>query len=149
MRSTAVAIALCVLAAAPAVRAEEAPVPLIGKAVADRIVGNTVSAVAYLGRSNARGGGSLDRVVFQAFIRQDGSSVVRMWDPARNAYTVPAERRWSMTDNRLCIGVPQPADGQICADVHMWGPRIAGVSQVPYVMLDGDIKEGNRIDSRP
>ena len=147
MRALVVAIAACVAAAVPAL-AENAPVPMQGREVADRLAGNTLSAVAYLGRSNANGGGSLRRLMFQAYIRNDGSSVVRVWDPAQNAYTAPAERRWTMTDNRLCIGVPQAADGQICADVHMWGPRIAGASQVPYVMLDGDVKEGNRIESR-
>jgi hypothetical protein len=36
----------------------------------------------------------------------------------------------------------------MCADVHVWGPRIAGVGAQPYAMLDGDLKPGNVIGGR-
>jgi hypothetical protein len=33
----------------------------------------------------------------------------------------------------------------LCAKVHIWGPRIAGIGTQPYAMLDGDIRPGNAI----
>lgn len=118
--------------------AAEAAAPL-----AARLAGNTLSAVTFLPRkAGMPGGGELARVMIQAYLRPDGGAVVRVWDPSRGSYTVPAERRWTLSGTRLCIDSPY---GWICADVHTWGPRIAGVSSHPYAMLDGDLKPGNTI----
>ena len=44
--------------------------------------------------------------------------------------------------------VPAPGNGPMCADVHVWGPRIAGVAAQPYAMIEGDLKPGNVIGGR-
>ena len=67
-------------------RADEAA-PALGPLLA----GNTVSAVMFLPHDAPKGGGSLDRVMFQAYLRTDGSALIRRWDAARDAYTAPAE----------------------------------------------------------
>ena len=110
------------------------------------LAGNTLSAVTWVPRSNAAGGGALRRFVLQAYLRPDGTALVRVWDAPRNSYTRPEERRWGLSGSRLCLDLPvPPGPERICAEIHEWGPRIAGVGTLPYVMLDGDLKPGNAI----
>lgn len=110
------------------------------------LAGNTLSAVTWVPRSAATiGGGGLNRFMLQAYLRQDGSALIRIWDSARNAYTRPVERYWSLSGSRFCLDLPAPGPGRVCAEVHSWGPRIAGVGTAPYVMLDGDLKPGNTL----
>lgn len=113
------------------------------------LAGNTLSAVTWVPRSAATpGGGALRRFMLQAYLRQDGSALIRVWDPARNAYTRPVERNWTLSGSRLCLDLPAPGPGRVCAEVHSWGPRIAGVGTAPYAMLDGDLKPGNTLFGR-
>jgi hypothetical protein len=110
------------------------------------LAGNTLSAVAWVPRpAGASGGGALSRFMLQAYLRLDGSALIRIWDAAHNVYTLPAERSWSLSRNRLCLSLPAPGPDRICAEVHSWGPRIAGVGTSPYVMLNGDLKRGNTL----
>jgi len=110
------------------------------------LAGNTLSAVAWVPHSAATpGGGALSRFMLQAYLRADGSALIRIWDTARNAYTRPVERNWTLSGSRLCLDLPAPGPGRVCAEVHGWGPRIAGIGTAPYVMLDGDLKPGNTL----
>ena len=112
----------------------------------DLLAGNTLSAVIWVPRPAAiSSGGALSRFMLQAYLRQDGTASVRVWDAARNAYTTTAERNWTGTGDKFCLDLPNPAPGRICVDVHTWGPRIAGIGIAPYVMLDGDLRPGNAI----
>lgn len=113
--------------------------------LAERLAGNTISAVTFVPRADAAaGGGSLLRLMFQAYLRPDGSAQLRVWDPVRNAYAAIEERRWSASGSTLCIGVPRIGlDRGLCAEVHIWGPRIAGTGATGFAILDGDIKPGN------
>jgi hypothetical protein len=124
--------------------------PLIGPALGPRLAGHTISVVAFVPRRpGAPGGGQLSRLIVQAYLGPDGRSLVRVWDASRNAYTAPAARPWTLTGSTLCLDVPAPGNGPMCADVHVWGPRIAGVGVQPsYAMLDGDLKPGNVIGGR-
>jgi hypothetical protein len=113
------------------------------------LAGNTLSAVTWVPRSAATlGGGALSRFMLQAYLRQDGGALIRVWDPTRNAYTPPVERSWTLSGNRLCLDLPAPGPGRVCAEVHTWGPRIAGVGTAPYAMLDGDLRPGNTLFGR-
>jgi hypothetical protein len=117
-----------------------------GPPVLTSLPGNTLSAVTWVPRSAATpGGGALSRFLLQAYLRQDGSASIRVWDGIRNTYTKPVERYWTLSGSKLCLDVPPPGPGGICADVHSWGPRIAGFGTAPYVMLDGDLKRGNAL----
>ena len=110
------------------------------------LAGNTLSAVIWVPRSAAAStGGALSRFMLQAYLRQDGTASVRVWDAARNTYITTVERNWIGSGNRFCLDLPNPAPARICAEVHSWGPRIAGVGTAPYVMLDGDLRPGNAI----
>jgi hypothetical protein len=110
------------------------------------LAGNTLSAVTWVPRPAATpGGGALSRFMLQAYLRQDGRALIRIWDAARNTYTQPVERNWTLFGSRLCLDLPAPGPSRVCAEVHRWGPRIAGVGAAPYVMLDGDLKPGNTL----
>ena len=113
-----------------------------------QLAGNTLAAVIFLPHDAPRGGGSLDRMVVQAFLRQDGSALVRRWDAGRDAYTVPGEGQWTLADNTLCLDAPALGPGpRLCFEVHMWGTRIAGNTTQGgrFAMIDGDIEAGNSI----
>jgi hypothetical protein len=117
-----------------------------GSPMLTSLAGNTLSAVTWVPRSAATpGGGALSRFMLQAYLRQDGTAMIRVWDAVRNAYTKPVERYWTLSGSKLCLDLPPPGPGGICADVHSWGPRIAGFGTAPYVMLDGDLKRGNAL----
>jgi hypothetical protein len=106
-------------------------------------IGHTLSAVAYVARVPGGGaGGNLKRIMLQAYLAADGSALVREWEPMRNGYTRPVRKAWSLAATRLCIDLPSR---RLCADVHVWRPRIAGISSQPYAMLDGDVQPGNAI----
>jgi hypothetical protein len=143
MRRLVAALAMFALVAGAA-RADEAAPALGGQ-----LAGNTVSAVMFLPHDAPRGGGSLDRVMFQAYLRTDGSALIRRWDAARDAYTVPAEGRWSVAASTLCLDFPGLGGGapRICVEAHVWGPRIAGntTGEGRFALLDGDIAPGNTI----
>ena len=121
---------------------------------ANQLVGNTLSAVAFVPRppnmpgANGPTGGELLRIMIQAYLGAGGQALVRAWDPSRDAYTVATERRWSLTGSTFCVDVPLAGAQPICADIHIWGPRIAGVGAKPYAMLDGDLQPGNMIGGR-
>jgi len=111
-------------------------------ALSARLAGNTLSAVAYVTAPPGAHSGGLERLMLQAYLGADGSALVRQWVPSRNSYSALAQTRWSLTDDALCIALPS---GSLCAKVHIWGPRIAGIGTRPYVMLDGDLRPGNAI----
>jgi hypothetical protein len=131
----------------PARAAEPISVPVVpAPDLAARLIGNTLSVVAFIPRRpGGPGGGELSRLVVQAYLRPDGRALVRVWDPWHNGYTVPAERPWSLTGSTFCLDVPAPGNGPMCAEVHVWGPRVAGFGSRPYAMIDGDLKPGNLV----
>ena len=121
---------------------------------ANQLVGNTLSAVAFVPRpaglpgANGPTGGELSRIMLQAYLEPGGRALVRAWDASRDSYTVPSERRWSLAGSTFCVDVPLAGPRPICADIHIWGPRIAGVGASPYAMLDGDLQPGNAVGGR-
>lgn len=123
----------------------------------DELAGHTLSGVAYLRGSGTEPGGGLRRIMLQVYLDADGSALIRYWVPERNGYSAPNQTRWSLSQNRLCIDMPaMPAGGgngvktanPLCAVVHIWWPRIAGIGAQPYAMLDGDLQPGNIIAGR-
>ena len=140
-RTSNILAALLFALAASGVSAAEPPA-----VAANQLIGNTLSAVAFVPRMPGMpGGGELARIMLQAYLGADGRALVRAWDATRDAYTVPAERHWSLTGSTFCIDVPLAGGHQICADIHIWGPRVAGVGVKPYAMLDGDLRPGNAL----
>ena len=140
-RTGKVFVALWFGAATTAVSAAEPP-----PVAANQLIGNTLNAVAFVQRTaGLPGGGELARIMLQAYLGPDGRALVRAWDPGRDAYTAPAERRWSLSGATFCLGLPIGGSQPVCADIHIWGPRIAGVGVKPYAMLDGDLQPGDTL----
>lgn len=129
---------LITAAAGASLAAEPAPVPPLA-----RIAGHTMSAVVYVPTPPGSRRGNLARMMVQAYLGPGGRALVRAWDEARDAYTPAVERPWSLAGPTLCVGLPGGDPPRICADIHVWGPRIAGTGITPYVQLDGDLKPGN------
>ena len=122
----------------PALASEPAP-PLLAE-----LAGHTLSAVAYV-MSPPGGDGrapTLQRIMLQAYLAADGTTLVREWSAGRNTYTALAHTRWSLSGDRLCLDLP---NRPLCANVHVWAPRIAGTGTQPYAMLNGDLHPGNII----
>ena len=141
VRIRAVALAAAMVLSGTSTNAVSDP-PKLG----DLLAGNTLSAVIYVQRSLPPSGASaLNRFMLQAYLRRDGSALVRVWDAAHNSYSRPVERKWDLSGNTLCLDAVGLGPGKICAIVHVWGPRIAGVGTTPYVLLEGDLKPGNAI----
>ena len=138
LRAAAALMLLSLVGPGPAAAAD----PLPGQpSLAAQLGGKTLSAVAYI-KSPPGAAGGLQRLMLQAYLAPDGSSLVRQWASARNSYSPPLRTRWSLSDDVLCIGL---SSGPLCAKVHVWGPRIAGLGTRPYAMLDGDLQPGNAI----
>jgi len=132
--------ALAALVLAPVARAQD------GDALSARLPGNTVSAILFLPHEGAAGE-VLDRVMFQAYLRTDGSALMRRWDGAHDAYTAPADGHWRVTGDTLCLAFPDMPGPEICIETHVWGPRIAGNTAGPgrFALLDGNIEPGNSL----
>lgn len=108
----------------------------------ESLAGHTLSAVLYLPAPPKSRHGELARQMLQAYLSPDGRALVRLWNTEADRYSVPAATHWSLSGSRLCIGLPA---GEMCVDVHVWGPRIDGVATGPYRMLVGDLRPGNAI----
>jgi hypothetical protein len=110
------------------------------------LANNTLAADMFL--PHERGGNSLERVMFQAYLRADHTALVRRWDAQHNVYTAPAASHWHVDGSNLCMNFPGLDDaGDICIEVHVWGPRIAGntAGSGPFALLDGNIEPGNSL----
>jgi hypothetical protein len=120
-----------------------APVPVLP--APGQLAGHTLNAVTYFQNPPGSKQGGLARLMVQAYLQPGGRALVRVWDAARDAYSPLAERRWSLDGRTLCLDLPMH---QLCAEVHIWGPRISGAGSHPYAMLDGDLQPGNTITGR-
>jgi hypothetical protein len=138
----ATVFALLTVAAGSASAAESVSAVPVG------VAGHTLNAVAYVFAPPGSHRGNLDRLMLQAYFGPGGRALVRVWDEARGAYTPVAERPWSLQGSTLCVGLPAGGPPKMCADVHVWGPRIAGAGAQPYVQLNGDLQPGNTIGGR-
>jgi hypothetical protein len=114
--------------------------------LAQRLPGNTVSAVLFLPHQGQTGE-ALDRVMFQAYLQPGGSALMRRWDGSLDAYTAAAEGSWRVSGDTLCLSFPDMAGPEICVETHVWGPRIAGNTAGPgrFALLDGNIEPGNSL----
>jgi hypothetical protein len=139
-------IMLCALltAAAGGVAAAAEPPPPFPVGLA----GQTLNAYAYIAAQPGIHHGRLERLMLQAYLGPGGRALVRVWDGGRNAYTPIAERGWTLEGSTLCFGLPGGGAEKMCADVHVWGPRIAGTGIKPYVQIEGDLQPGNTIGGR-
>jgi hypothetical protein len=142
MRVCTVLVVLSSVAMVGAATAAEVPPPVS----INQLTGNTLSAVAFVPRPPGMpGGGELARVMLQAYLGPGGQALVRAWDPSRDSYSVPTGGHWSLNGSTFCVDLPIRGAHPVCADIHIWGPRIAGIGAKPYAMLDGDLQPGNAL----
>jgi hypothetical protein len=140
MRQVIVAAACVAIAFGTAHAQQTAP------SLESQLADNTLAADMFL--PHERGANSLERVMFQAYLRADHTALIRRWDAQHDSYTTPAEAHWSVNGSNLCMNFPGLDEaGNICIEVHVWGPRIAGNTSGsgPFVLLDGNIEPGNSL----
>lgn len=141
MKTACIALlALSTAVAGGAFAATNSGIPLPGG-----LAGHTLNAVAYVAAPPGSHGSHLVRFMVQAYLGPRGRAMVRIWDQSRDAYTPVAERGWSLEGSTLCVGLTGNAPARLCADVHVWGPRIAGAGINPYVQINGDLQPGNTV----
>jgi hypothetical protein len=117
------------------------------------LVDKTLSGVAFLPQAipatpdrPAEGAASLKTVMFQAYLRPDGSALVRAWDPIANRYTPTDTRPWRGDGATLCLTVPAFALPEaLCIALHAWGPAFAGTGINYNAMVKGDVRAGSTL----
>ena len=110
----------------------------------------TLSGVAFLPQAvpqaDTAGTPSLRTVMFQAYLRPDGSALVRSWDPVANRYTATDTRPWRGEGDTLCLTVPGFAlPDALCVSLHVWGPEFAGTGVNHNGMIKGDVRPGSAL----
>ena len=110
----------------------------------------TLSGVAYLPQATPAlgvdGTPSLRTVMFQAYLKPDGSALVRAWDPVANRYTATDTQRWRGDGDTLCLTVPAFAlPDALCVALHAWGPAFAGTGVNHNAMVKGDVRPGSAL----
>jgi len=111
--------------------------------------GKTLSGVAFLPQTvptpnPATGTPSLKTVMFQAYLQADGTAQVRSWDTLTDRYTPIATERWHGSGDQLCLTVPGFAlPGELCLQLHVWGPEFAGTGVNHGGMVKGDVQPGS------
>lgn len=105
----------------------------------------TLSGVAFLPQVDKTS--SLKTVMFQAYLRRDGSALVRAWDPAANRYSPTDTRPWRGDRDTLCLTVPAFALPEpLCVSLHSWGVAFAGTGINYQAMVKGDVRQGSALN---
>ncbi len=111
----------------------------------------TLSGVAFIPQATPQatvtGNSGLKTVMFQAYLRPDGSALVRAWDGATNRYTPTDTRPWRGEGSTLCLavpafGLPEP----LCIALHTWGPAFGGSGVNFQAMVKGDVRQGSALN---
>jgi hypothetical protein len=111
----------------------------------------TLSGVAFIPQTTPQvgiaGTPGLKTVMFQAYLRPDGSALVRAWDPATNRYTPTDTRPWRGEGSTLCLAVPAFALPEpLCIALHSWGPAFGGSGVNYSAMVKGDVRQGSALN---
>ena len=144
-RAALLTVALLLGAAAPTAAANVDALDA-AKDFADK----TLSGIAYIPQPTPQPGTdgtpSLKTVMFQAYLRADGSALVRAWDPAANRYTPTDTRPWRGEGTTLCLTVPAfSLPDALCVSLHAWGPVFAGTGVNHNAMIKGDVQAGSAL----
>jgi hypothetical protein len=114
------------------------------------LAGKTLSGVAYLPRPvpvegpTPTGTPSLNTVMFQAYLEPGGTAQVRAWDPSADRYGAVVTEPWHGAGDQLCLTVPAFAlPGELCVELHVWGPEFAGTAVNHTGMVKGDVQPGS------
>lgn len=109
--------------------------------------GSTISVLAYRSHAPARpapgGAESSDRVIFQAWLREDGIARVRVLDEARNAWRPVANETWSVQGDLFCLSAGSFGMGRLCLDTLIYGQVFSAVSPKADVLVKGNWRRGN------
>ncbi len=151
--------ALCTLGVAPASAADHGDHAAAGSGpnamapdAAKDFIDKTLSGVAFIPlatpQANIGGNSGLKTVMFQAYLRPDGTALVHAWDPATNRYTPTDTRPWRADGGTLCLTVPAFAlPDALCIALHTWGPAFGGSGVNFNAMVKGDVRQGAALNN--
>ncbi|WP_119417817.1 hypothetical protein [Desertibaculum subflavum] len=109
--------------------------------------GSTISVLAYRSFAPAKpaqgGLESSDRIVFQAWLREDGIARVRVLDEARNAWRAVANETWSVQGDLLCLSAGSFGMGRLCLDTLIYGQVFSAASPKADILVKGNWRKGN------
>ena len=115
--------------------------------VATTLKGSTISVLAYRSFAPAKpadgGYGSSDRVVFQAWLREDGVARVRVLDEGRNVWRAVANESWSVQGDVFCLSAGSFGMGRLCLDTLIYGQVFSAASPKADVLVKGNWRKGN------
>lgn len=109
--------------------------------------GSTISALAYrsfaLPKAVQGGAESSARVIFQAWLREDGTARVRVLDEGRNAWRPVANETWSVQGDTFCLSAGSLGMARLCLDTLIYGQVFSAASPKADVMVKGNWRKGN------
>lgn len=109
--------------------------------------GSTISVLAYRSFTPAKpaqaGMASAGRVIFQAWLREDGVARVRVLDEDRNAWRAVANESWSVQGDVLCLSAGSFGMGRLCLDTLIYGQVFSAASPKADVLVKGNWRKGN------
>lgn len=111
--------------------------------------GSTISAQVY--RSfpkptvKAGGASSADKMIFQAWLRDDGGARVRLWDADTGAWRATADERWTVEGDLFCLSAGSLGIGapRLCLDTLIWGQVFSASGPKGEYLVKGNWKKGN------
>ena len=115
--------------------------------VAATLKGSTISALVYRSfapqRQSESGTATSDRVVLQAWLREDGTARVRVLDESRNIWRAVANETWSVQGDLFCLSAGSFGMGRLCLDTLIYGQVFSAASPKADVLVKGNWRKGN------
>lgn len=111
--------------------------------------GSTISVLAYRSFPSpvAREGGAStsDRVIFQAWLAENGVARVRALDEQKNAWRSVASERWTVQGDQFCITTESFGLGlpRLCLDTLIYGQVFSAASPKADFIVKGNWRKGN------
>lgn len=95
--------------------------------VKSTFAGSTISALVYRSfpKPTVRAGGasSADKMIFEAWLKDDGAARVRLWDADTGAWRATASETWTVQGDLFCLSAASLGIGmpRLCLDTLIWG----------------------------
>ncbi len=111
--------------------------------------GSTISVLAYRSFSKptpkAGGASTADKLLFEAWLRDDGVARVRLWDGDSGGWRATANERWTVEGDLFCLSADSLSIGaaRLCLDTLIWGQVFSASGPKGEFLVKGNWKKGN------
>jgi len=117
--------------------------------VKSTFTGSTISVLAYRSFSKpaaqAGGASSAGKLLFEAWLRDDGVARVRLWDGDSGVWRATANERWTVEGDLFCLSAGSLSIGapRLCLDTLIWGQVFSASGPKGEFLVKGNWKKGN------